>query len=309
MHHRLQSHLHAEAAARTLFRELIAPISSTLALADIHDLVLMPDDVLRYVPFAALQDGQRYLIESFAVSVVTPAAPARGSPPGEVSRTAAALGVSRTPDGQAWLPNVPAELHRVVRQSPSDRYGALPGIILLDRAFTREAARQVLASGYPVVHIASHFVFRPTSLADSYLLLGDGTHLTLERIKDNTWPLRDVEILTLSACDTAIGDADADGREIESFAAVVQRQGVRSVLASLWSVPDLSTSVLMAKFYATLARSRDSDAAHAAAIRAAQLLLLRGPDRGSLASDQATAHSPYADPYYWAGFVLLRSPT
>jgi CHAT domain-containing protein len=146
-------------------------------------------------------------------------------------------------------------------------------------------------------------------LADSYLLLGDGTHLTLEVIKTDALPLRGVEMLTLSACDTAVGEADADGREIESFAALAQRQGVRSVLAALWAVPDLSTSVFMARFYASLASDRDSFSLQAEALRDAQLLLLRGPTPGAADARGRPVRSPYADPFFWAAFALLGSPT
>jgi CHAT domain-containing protein len=307
LHHRLQSHVDSDAVARGLFKLLIEPFVSVLAAGGTQHLILVPDDVLRYVPFAALRDRERYLIESYTLSLATPAASydALGKP--RPLSSAVALGVSRTPDGQVLLPNVSAELHRVVRSSPGDGSGALPGVILLDRDFTRASAAQALAQRYPVVHIASHFVFRPGSLADSYLLLGDGTHLTLEAIKTNALPLRGVEMLTLSACETAIGETAADGREIESFAALAQHQGVRSVLATLWAVPDLSTSIIMARFYAHLAHSPDSFTARAEALRDAQLLLLRGP--ASSRADRPPAHSPYADPFYWASFTLLGSPT
>jgi CHAT domain-containing protein len=204
---------------------------------------------------------------------------------------------------------VPVELRRVVRSSPEDRNGALPGVILLDGAFTRAGAMSALAKGYPVVHIASHFVFRPGSLADSYLLLGDGSHLTLQVIKSDALPLHGVEMLTLSACDTALGNPQADGREIESFAALAQRQGVRSVLAALWSVPDLSTSVIMSKFYRVLANGQDSVDARAEALRAAQLLLLRGPAADGARTERPRANSPYADPFFWGAFILLGSQT
>jgi CHAT domain-containing protein/Flp pilus assembly protein TadD len=309
LHHRMQSRVGAESAAQVLFKVLIAPIASELAAADIHQLVLVPDDVLRYVPFAALHDGHGYLIESYALSLATPAVARNEAGNARPLWTAAAFGVSQTPDGRNLLPNVPIELRRVVRRSPTDRYGALPGIILLDRDFTRASATSALASGYPVVHIASHFVFRPGSLSDSYLLLGDGTHLTLEVIKTNALPLRGVEMLTLSACDTAVGETDADGRELESFAALAQRQGVRSVLAALWAVPDLSTSVFMARFYASLVGGRYSFPSQAEALRDAQLLLLRGPAPGAADPRGRPVRSPYADPFFWAAFVLLGSPT
>jgi CHAT domain-containing protein len=79
------------------------------------------------------------------------------------------------------------------------------------------------------------------------------------------------------------------------------------VLATLWAVPDLSTSIIMARFYAHLAHSPDSFTARAEALQDAQLLLLRGP--ASSRADRPPAHSPYADPFYWASFTLLGSPT
>ena len=116
-------------------------------------------------------------------------------------------------------------------------------------------------------------------------------------------------MLTLSACDTAIGELQADGREIESFAALAQHQGVRSVLATLWAVPDLSTSIIMAKFYGQLAGGQDSLAARAEALRSAQLLLLKGPlSSEPVRAGRVTTHSPYADPFFWASFTLLGSP-
>jgi len=301
LHQHLRSRMKVTEPSQALFKLLIAPIKPALSAEDIHQLVLVPDDILRYVPFAALHDGEHYLVELYALSFATPAVAASAGPDSRPLRAAAAFGVSHTPDGKMILPNVPIELHRVVRSSPADRYGALPGVILLDRGFTRASTARVLASGYPVVHIASHFVFRPGSLADSYLLLGDGTHLTLDVIKGAALPLRGVEMLTLSACDTAIGELSADGREIESFAALAQQQGVRSVLAALWAVPDLSTSIVMAKFYGALATGRDSPDARAEALREAQLLLLRGP----ASADGGTSRSPYADPYFWSAFTLL----
>jgi CHAT domain-containing protein/tetratricopeptide (TPR) repeat protein len=308
LHHNLQSHLNSESAARLAYAWLIAPVAAELTAGAVHHLIVVPDEILRYVPFAALRDGHGYLIESYALSVATPAA-GRGNA-AQVARplrAAAAFGVSRTPDGRILLPNVPVELHRVVRLSPADRFGVLPGIVLLDRDFTRDNAVRALASSYPVVHIASHFVLRPGSLADSYLLLGDGTHLTLDSMKSDALPLQGVEMLTLSACDTAVGEMDADGREIESFAALAQRRGARTVLAALWAVPDLSTSIFMARYYASLASGGNSPMARAEALRDAQLLLLRGPR--AIEVGQASMASPYADPFYWATFELLGSST
>lgn len=88
---------------------------------------------------------------------------------------------------------------------------------------------------YPLAHIASHFVFRPGNGLKSFLLLGDGRRLTLETI-NNTYNLfRGVELLTLSACETGIGEENERGAEIEGFGVMAQKKGVKAVLATLWN--------------------------------------------------------------------------
>jgi CHAT domain-containing protein len=302
LHHGVRSRQEVRVPAKSLYEVLIAPVADQLRAGGIRVVVLVPDSVLRYVPFAALTDGRNYLVETYALLAGTPAS-GSGVGPERAWSSAAAFGVSRTPQGQVLLPNVPLELRRIVRHSGEDQYGVLPGVILLDQQFTRDKAAAVLASAPPVVHIASHFVFRSGSLQDSYLLLGDGTHLSLDSIKTGALPLTGVGMLTLSACETAVGEPGADGREIESFAALAQRRGARNVMATLWEVPDLSTSILMAKFYRNLTAHHSSSADYATALREAQLLLLKGPTG---ASNVPGARSPYADPFFWAPFILLQ---
>ena len=74
-----------------------------------------------------------------------------------------------------------------------------------------------LRQRYPVVHIASHFQLHPGDETASFLLLGDGSHLSLAQLK--TWPnpFSGVELLTLSACNTAVGSTGADGKEVEGL--------------------------------------------------------------------------------------------
>jgi hypothetical protein len=112
--------------------------------------------------------------------------------------------------------------------------------------------RDTLHKRYPVIHIASHFRFQPGDDAKSFLLLGDGGHLTLAELK--TWAnlFGGVQLLTLSACNTGVGD----GAEVEGFGALAQIQGAKAVVASLWPVADASTSRLMQEFY----RIRESPA-------------------------------------------------
>jgi CHAT domain-containing protein len=126
---------------------------------------------------------------------------------------------------------------------------------------------------------------RPGNALRSYVVLGDGGRLTLERI--NELDFRGIELVTLSACQTALGGATSDdGRELEALSAIVQRRGAKRVVASLWQVEDKSTAMLMRAMYnAFVATPTDA----AAALRQAQL---------SVRADPAYAH-----PYYWAGYV------
>jgi CHAT domain-containing protein len=144
---------------------------------------------------------------------------------------------------------VSLEARSVVRTSDSPE-GVLEGEILLDSAFTRKSFSDSLSSQAPVVHVASHFLLVPGSVSDTSLLLGDGSSLSLRDIRrDPSLDFKGLDLLTLSACETASGGRTGDGREVESFGEIVQRRGASSVMASLWKVDDLSTARLMREFY------------------------------------------------------------
>ena len=141
--------------------------------------------------------------------------------------------------------------------------------------------------------------------------------MTLEEFRSMPQVLQGVELLTLSACDTAVGGEGADGREVEGFAVLAQRQGAKAVVATLWAVADESTALLMREFY----RLRMSDPAltKAEALRRAQLGLLTGQIRGNSSADRGAKvnrgvegrpfdqdpQRPYAHPYFWAPFLLM----
>jgi CHAT domain-containing protein/tetratricopeptide (TPR) repeat protein len=275
--------------AGRLYRTLVAPIAEELTTAGARRILLVVDGSLRYLPFAALHDGHGYLAERYAFSLLTPAQPPAAPDQGGRPLRVAALGVAEGREGFTPLPAVQEELDRIVKEGADDPVGVLPGVVRLNRAFSRAALAEALGQGFPVVHLASHFVSRPGTAADSYLLLGDGGHLDLDQLRRQRVDLRPVELLTLSACDTALGQSDGNGRELESLAVLVQRQGAKAVLASLWPVADRSTALFMQSLYASL-RQPGSDPG--AALRQAQHTLLTG--------DPAFSH-----PYFWAPFVLM----
>ena len=304
--------------ARELYDVLIGPIAKDLEQAGARMLMWSLDGVLRYVPIAALHDGTGYLVERYPTSVFTPASNARLKDLAVPWRHGLGVGVTKARAGFDPLPAVADELHGLIRDDrvPASTNGLLRGHLLMDEAFTATALRSELRSRPPVVHVATHFQFRPGNEADSFLLLGDGSRLTVAELR-TTWGLFDgVDLLTLSACNTANGAGGETGKEIESFGALAQLNGAKAVVATLWPVADVSTRNLMEHFYR--ARSAGGGVAKSEALRLAQVALLRGkvggepanPGRGlkSLkvaAAPAGTRGARYAHPYYWAPFLLI----
>ena len=308
--------------AQDLYSLLLGPVEADLQTANAQTLMWSLDGMLRYVPLAALYDGQRYLIERYRLSVFTlQGRDALREVPSRAWR-AAGLGVSKAQAGFDALTYVPEEIGAIIRSKA--RGGVLPGVTALDERFTSSRFAAVLREAYPVIHIASHFQFQPGTETESFLLLGEGQRLSIAQLKG--YDFAGVELLTLSACNTAFGST-SDGKEVESFAMLAQESGARAVLASLWPVADASTKELMQLFYRI--RESKKGMSKAEALQQAQLALLQGthkkgePDttRGvvevrhdlSKANDDNTAAPqfvkdvavPYAHPYYWAPFILI----
>jgi CHAT domain-containing protein len=262
-------------------------------------LVLELDSVLRYVPFAALSDGTRDLIDKYAIELRAPA----GASEKPRSRSAAApplsvrgLGVTRAVAGYPALPAVADELRSVVRgpiaglEPEAQAHGALPGEGFADAAFTAKRLDDLLdgTRGFSVLHLGTHFDLRPGNALRSFLVLGDGAKLMLDNLRG--FDFGGIELFTLSACQTGLGGAVTDdGREIEGLSAIVQRRGAKRVVASLWQVEDASTAQLMGALYRGIG-SKGADAPRA--LQRAQLAL------------RDSAEGRYEHPYYWAGFVL-----
>ncbi|MBL8268959.1 CHAT domain-containing protein [Steroidobacter sp.] len=315
-------------AAQALYRQLIAPLESDLTQIQPDVLMVSLDGVLRYVPIAALHDGKGWLTERFALATYNPAARASFVQGNRERWQIAALGMSQAVEDFPELPNVPFELDDIVQDAanPTDLRGTLPGVVYLDDAFVPDALIDVLRDKdrYPVVHVASHFRFVPGNEADSFLLAGSGQRVSLDEIRKGRFRLYGLDLLTLSACETAMGGGEANGREVESLGVTAQKLGAKSVIATLWSVADASTGLFMSRLY----RVRQADqVSKADALRLAQLAMIRGEigDRNlpealrgvphpetapSADRKRAPAFSfdpdkPYSHPYFWAPFILM----
>jgi CHAT domain-containing protein len=314
--------------ANELYGIIVKPIEPFLARTKATRLLWSLDGALRYCPISALYDGKRYLIERYACEefTVEKRNPAAGV--GSADTEALGLGVTKPHPGFEALPNVALELGSLIHDPDNPNSGGLlDGVTMLDDKFTRASMVAALESGrYRTVHIASHFDFQPGDDSKSFLLLGDGDKFSLADMKAMPGLFKNVDMLTLSACDTAVGSTASDGREIDGCAIIAQRDGANTVVASLWPIADASTSQLMRLFYAL---HRDHpELSKSEALREAQLALLHGTatapanstriphTRGgstqsnddeieNLPDFQADDSKPFAHPYYWAPFVLI----
>ena len=186
------------------------------------------DDTLRYLFFAALYDNKNYLIENMALVMVTEAVRDKlASQPKPEEWRVYGLGLTKAGPGYDALPYAAVELNGI-----AGKKGVLSGTVLLDQAFTENSLRDGLS--YPIVHIASHFRFTPGSMDDSFLLLGDGSHMTLAQIRSKL-NFNNVELLTLSTCETTLDDSSVahHGVEVEGLGALAQEAEAKAVLATL----------------------------------------------------------------------------
>ena len=318
---------------KKLYDMMIGPVDKDLTGAGAQTILWSLDGTLRYVPVAALYDGKHYLVEQYLNTVFTPASMTHLAdvPKPTKDWSALGMGVSLKVPGFNALPGAADELNGIIQVGKN---GILPGTALLDAAFTQVTMQHALRRGYSVVHIASHFAFRPGNETDSFLLLGDGAHLSLADMKTMPGIFQGVDLLALSACDTATGGgADdgpgsggktekdaADGSEVESFGVLAQRKGAEAVLASLWPVSDASTPLLMEDFYRR--HQAASGVTKAEALQQAQRDLLHGTGAAAGLKSRGTApanfprgeqalpftpdpKAPCAHPYYWAPFILI----
>jgi CHAT domain-containing protein len=300
--------------SQALYRLLVGPIAEDLRQAGAKTLMLSLDDTLRYLPFAALHDGKSYLVQNMAVVMVTEAVRDKLGKAPIALWTVWGMGVTQGGKDYAALPNVSNELNGI-----AGAHGVLSGKVLLDQAFTERSLRDGLDQSYPIIHIASHFQFTSGSMNDSFLLLGDGSRLSLAQIRTKL-NFNGVELLTLSACETALGDAGTEyhGDEVEGLGAIAQQAGAKAVLATLWPVADDSTALLMRTLYKA---HKDEHVDKAEALRRAQVALLLGTVRSGAGADARRGlarvaaagiadfspdpRAPFAHPFYWAPFILM----
>ncbi len=263
-----------------LYDWLIRPVEADLQQAQIETLVFVLDGELRNLPMAVLHDGDRYLIEQYSLAIA-PGLQLLEPRPLDNSRLQAVVGgLSEARDGFAALPGVESEIRRIGSSINTD--------VRLNKSFTIDATRDALSrTDSPVLHLATHGQFS-SNAEETFILTWNGSlnvnelGQLLQRRDEQRFGA--LELLVLSACQTAMGD----DRALLGLAGLAVRSGARSTLATLWAVRDQATADLMAEFYHQLAQPGMSKAK---ALQEAQLSLLRQPD--------------YQRPFFWSAFILV----
>lgn len=263
-----------------VYEWLIKPIETDLAANKIQTLAFVLDGSMRNIPMAALHDGKQYLVEKYSVALspglqLMQAKKLKGD-----NLNVIAAGLSEARQGFKALPGVKSEVKKISSQVKST--------LLVNESFTdKNLAKSIKTTPFSVLHLATHGQFSSNS-KDTFILTWDGKMNVKQlseflRFRDLS-ESEPVELMVLSACQTAKGDK----RAILGLAGVAVRSGARSTLATLWAVKDESTAKFMVEFYKHL---NTKEISKAEALRQTQLTFLK---------DEKFTH-----PFYWAAFILV----
>lgn len=273
-------------SSEKLYDWLIRPFEQELANSQIKTLVFVQDGIFRSVPMSALHDGQQYLIQQYAVAT-TPSL--QLTTPKTLKRQrlkAMILGLTQPAkigdqDFDA-LDYVDQEIERISALLPGSQQ-------FKNEDFTSDRLEQEMNDKtYSIVHIATHAEFGPEP-GDTFLVFGNNEKMEINEfdrlIRSVTGPQGGIELLTLTACQTAVGDE----RAALGIAGIAIQAGAKSAVASLWSIDDEATAQVAERFYQELLKPGLNKAE---ALRAAQLALIEEGGK-------------FSDPYYWAPLILI----
>ncbi|HEY9829197.1 MAG TPA: CHAT domain-containing protein [Stenomitos sp.] len=293
------------APAQQLYQWMIAPLEADLQAQKIDTLIFCVGGGLRTLPLAALHDGKQFLVEKYSFSRI-PAFKLINKVYTDLRKSPVlAMGASEFKD-QNPLPAVPIELSTITTNLGQ-------GKSFLNQEFTLTNLQlQQASQPYEIIHLATHAAFQPGEPSNSYIQFWD-KKLTLDQMGQFPWNNTPLELLVLSACETAIGDRQAE----LGFAGLAVQARAKSVIASLWQVSDAGTLGLMTQFYQELKTAPIK----AEALRQAQIAMLKGQVRlegGKLHTPTETVPLPseltmmgseaFSSPYYWAAFTMVGSP-
>jgi len=313
--------------SQQLYKLLIDPLKEDLKKQGIQNLVFVMDTGLRSIPIAALHDGNSYLVEQYSIGLM----PSMSLTDTRYSniKNAQVLGMGISKFEKLGDPGnlryTPIELDIITRQLWQGKY-------FLEDQFTLDNLKlQRRKTPYGIIHLATHAKFQPgsndkskkpsfiPSEDSSYIQLSD-RKLTFADLQELGWKEPPVELLVLSACQTALGNEQAE----LGFGGFANKAGVKSVIASLWLVGDEGTLVLMTELYQNLKKT----SIKAEALRQAQISMIKGQwheevnsmvqnslnhkiisltDKQKRAIDNLPSRN-YSHPFYWAAFTMVGNP-
>jgi CHAT domain-containing protein len=274
-----------KAVSQDVYNWIIKPAEADLEKSQVKTLVFVLDGSLRNIPMAALYDGKHYIIEKYSLAI-SPGLQLIEPKQEDRKFTALTAGLTEARFGFSALPNVATELQRIQSIMSSKK--------LVDQAFTDSSIKNSVNSvQFPIVHLATHGKFS-SQFEQTFILAWDGK-INVKELEDllrtreqvvgrESRVPQPIELLVLSACETATGDK----RAALGLAGVAVRSGARSTLASLWQVDDKSTATLMSEFYRQLASNPSITKSEA--LRRAQ-------------NDVLQKYKEH--PFYWAAYVLV----
>ncbi|MDZ8185991.1 MAG: CHAT domain-containing protein [Nostoc sp. ChiSLP02] len=267
--------------SQQVYNWLLKPIESELQKSGVNTLVFVLDGVLRNIPMSALYDGQKYLVEKYAVALSVGLQLLDPKPLVEQKLVALTAGLTQPPPGFSNF----APLLGIKSEFDGINKAGVSTTSLLDGDFKKKNLEsEISAASFNIVHLATHGQFS-SRLEDTFILDYDGQI----NVKDFDTLFRSqsksvVELLVLSACQTATGDS----RAALGLAGAAVRAGARSTIASLWQIDDKSTAMFVSAFYQEL---KSGKITKAEAVHRAQLKLLRHPN--------------YKAPSFWSSYVLI----
>ncbi|MEM6501924.1 MAG: CHAT domain-containing protein [Cyanobacteria bacterium P01_C01_bin.89] len=292
--------------SQELYGWFVEPLREELKTQGIDNLTFVLGPGLRGLPLAALHDGEQFVIENFSVGLMPSLSLTNTKYQNIKDAPVLALGASEFVSLNP-LPAVPQELQLVTQERR-------PGQTFLNESFTASTLKAARSTAdTPIVHLATHAEFRPGKASESFIQLWGQERVTLDRLDELQLNLPAVDLLVLSACRTAVGDASAE----LGFAGLAVASGVKTAIASLWYVSDRGTLGFMGEFYQQLREAPIK----AEALRQTQLAMMRGEVRvengqmvGSfgavdLPDELVNSGAPdFQHPYFWSAFTSVGSP-
>jgi CHAT domain-containing protein len=301
--------------AKQLYQWIIAPFEKEIFIPEkINNILFCFGEGTRTLPFAALHDGHKFAIEKYNMSRIPGFNLINTNYKSLKKPSILAMGASQFVQNEP-LPGVGLELESIFQQVKTSNITNNENIFFNQNFTLPNMQNEVQNKSFDIVHLATHADFNPGSPSNSYIQFWDDK-LTLDKMSRLRWKTPP-ELLVLSACNTALGNEDAE----LGFTGVALQSGVKSALGSLWYISDYGTLALITEFYTQLIGEAGNNLTKVEALTKAQNMLLQGKvyfDDNHLITPHGNIDLPselkikdkllLSHPFYWASFTLISSP-